>query len=558
MSSLILLILLGVMVLGVFLVALGWRGRRINRHPQCRWCGFDLDGVYPATHTCPECGGGLKKAGMVRIGVRRRLPLVIVLGAVCAILPLAPVAAVAYAAMTGANLNTYKPLWLLLWEARHTAPAQAEGIAAEVFDRVITQKLDAEATRRVMLAALDIQADLAAPWSEKWGDLIERGLGDKTLGAAEQKRYTAHMCSLKVEMRARVRAGGLLPVFVTPADIRISSTSQQMVPIQVTSAALDDDKPLRVRLGNGYGGGMTTLALGMMPETPVGYLYIMSAKTSGQRWYGGQEASFALRVPDDAAAGARTVSLALGLTPQPWGNSRMVRPSEGSVPSVSKIGVEILPSTTPTTELVSPLAPTPALTARLKRAFASSSVRSQTTEYDSGILPALGVKWFGTGTTRTHWLTVTFSLDSDLPPMAFDCAALVGDKTVALGVVTSTRSAFGSSQPYGGSAGTYVTSLSATLPAAEGAAVNAAKSIDLVFTPSAKNALLTKGMTTYYNEKITLQNVPVTFYDSQGQPAVPPKVTKAKANPAKKAEDSPKPDHNPKGEDDPAPDPSGD
>ena len=43
--------LIGILAAGALLVLWGWRGKRLNDHPVCGWCGFDLEGVYPAAPT---------------------------------------------------------------------------------------------------------------------------------------------------------------------------------------------------------------------------------------------------------------------------------------------------------------------------------------------------------------------------------------------------------------------------------------------------------------------------------------------------------------------------
>src|SRR5690349_6074803 len=50
------------LLLGVVLLALGLRGRRVGDHPYCRRCGFDLFGLPPAHPACPECGADLLAA----------------------------------------------------------------------------------------------------------------------------------------------------------------------------------------------------------------------------------------------------------------------------------------------------------------------------------------------------------------------------------------------------------------------------------------------------------------------------------------------------------------
>lgn len=72
---------IAVLLLGLVLLVMGVRGRRINDHPVCRGCRFDLVGIYPAVQTCPECGRGLRSS-MVRTGVRRRRRRMAILGGI--------------------------------------------------------------------------------------------------------------------------------------------------------------------------------------------------------------------------------------------------------------------------------------------------------------------------------------------------------------------------------------------------------------------------------------------------------------------------------------------
>src|SRR5438067_13324862 len=48
------------------------RGRRIDDHPVCRKCGFDLFGKPEGSTVCSECGADLAGKRAVRVGNRRR------------------------------------------------------------------------------------------------------------------------------------------------------------------------------------------------------------------------------------------------------------------------------------------------------------------------------------------------------------------------------------------------------------------------------------------------------------------------------------------------------
>ena len=59
-----------VLAIGVTLIGIGWHGRRINRHPMCARCGFDLFGGRRwETRECPECGADVSGLA-VRVGHR--------------------------------------------------------------------------------------------------------------------------------------------------------------------------------------------------------------------------------------------------------------------------------------------------------------------------------------------------------------------------------------------------------------------------------------------------------------------------------------------------------
>src|SRR3954449_11905348 len=60
---------LGAMAIALIVLRRGARGRRIDDHPLCRKCRYDLFGL-PAPTACPECGADLTKPAAVVIGNR--------------------------------------------------------------------------------------------------------------------------------------------------------------------------------------------------------------------------------------------------------------------------------------------------------------------------------------------------------------------------------------------------------------------------------------------------------------------------------------------------------
>jgi hypothetical protein len=124
-------------LLAGLLLVLGVRGKRLNDHPACRRCGFDLDGLELARPEprCPECGRPCSTAGgrlAVRRGVRRRRPLVAWIGVALLLLVAAPAGTVSTLLYTGADLDHDKPVWRLRHEGGSTRDLTAENARREL------------------------------------------------------------------------------------------------------------------------------------------------------------------------------------------------------------------------------------------------------------------------------------------------------------------------------------------------------------------------------------------------------------------------------------------
>ena len=62
------------LAVGGLLLWWGRWGRRVNDHPICRKCGYDLLGLSPGTAACPECGRSLSRKRAKRRGLRVKRP----------------------------------------------------------------------------------------------------------------------------------------------------------------------------------------------------------------------------------------------------------------------------------------------------------------------------------------------------------------------------------------------------------------------------------------------------------------------------------------------------
>ena len=201
---------------GVVLLALGLRGRRISDHPVCRRCRFDLHGVYPARQTCPECGRDLGGRRAVRSGERRRRRWAVAIGALLLLASAGAIGAGGYAAAQGANLNAYKPTWMLAMETRRNEPGRAAEALKELAARIDDGRLGDERIESLVERALAHQADLDQPWLVEWGDLVEAAWQQ---GQAPQPLYERYLRQavdweggLTLAMRERAQRGKALAV----------------------------------------------------------------------------------------------------------------------------------------------------------------------------------------------------------------------------------------------------------------------------------------------------------------------------------------------------------
>ncbi|QQE13662.1 hypothetical protein JD969_09440 [Planctomycetota bacterium] len=101
------------------LLILSIRGKRIDKHPICRKCNYDLTGLDQPLTQCPECGSYLTSPKSIRIGNRTRSTTRITLAATILFLTTLATSSLIYIQAANINLNKYKPTWLLTLELKH-------------------------------------------------------------------------------------------------------------------------------------------------------------------------------------------------------------------------------------------------------------------------------------------------------------------------------------------------------------------------------------------------------------------------------------------------------
>ncbi|MBN8597463.1 MAG: hypothetical protein J0L78_07290 [Planctomycetes bacterium] len=244
MSALILLALIAMLVVGVMLVRLGLHGRRINRDPVCRDCGFNLaslrlpemhgiavpvvgetSGELPVIVTCPECGGGLKRAKAIRIGERRRMPIVALAGAVLVLGLLATAVPPLYAALTGKGVVGTLPLGVLLLMANGADAT----VAGELESRLLKTKMGSAEVDAIVSKAVELQGNWDAEWSPKWGDVYEAAtlLGPIRPDLADA--WSRQSVELLVVPRPAVNPGDPLPFHIQIGKTRLNRSGSASI-----------------------------------------------------------------------------------------------------------------------------------------------------------------------------------------------------------------------------------------------------------------------------------------------------------------------------------------
>jgi hypothetical protein len=224
MTTQIFLWLVAAILVGVVLVALGWRGRRVNSRPCCKQCGFDLTGVIETGTTCPECGSGIKLEKFVRVGQRKRIYPLVALGLPLVVLPLIPLAVVLFATVTRSDLAKYKPVSLLLWEARNLERADAAKAVAELLSRQRGGSLGDAEYKQMLETMVAAQRDAARPWVGEWGDVAFQARMDGRMDKAAVEEFNAGAAVLRWACRSVVRAGADVPIVGTLVDKRLMAS----------------------------------------------------------------------------------------------------------------------------------------------------------------------------------------------------------------------------------------------------------------------------------------------------------------------------------------------
>lgn len=228
-------------IIGAVLLWLGLRGKRINEHPICRKCGFDLVGAGgPAL--CPECGASLTTKRSIRPGEKRTRAGLVSAGCVLLLVGVASAGATVWIRASSFNWNTVKPFVVLKQDARSSSPTTMSGAAAELQFRIQNGTLDPARIAEVVRTGLELQGNPDGPWTPEWGDLLESAGISGHLTHEQLITFLRQGIKASPLLRRKVIAGDVIPFGIRVGAPRTGTSPAQAMRIACTAVEIDGQR----------------------------------------------------------------------------------------------------------------------------------------------------------------------------------------------------------------------------------------------------------------------------------------------------------------------------
>ena len=273
--DLVLFTILGLVaiVLAFGLMVFARRGRRVDDHPLCRKCRYDLSGSTDADaglpYACPECGRSLDRRRAVRIGNRVRRTGFIWVGLLLILIGLCTLTGVGFVGKERFVAVQSRPDWMLILQVNYLQDHAAIG---ELYHRGEFGMLDQDQYDRLLPTALDVQADLATPWDPVWGDFIEQAIDLQMTTPAQEERYMAQVVEGEpaLILPASIKAGDAIPFTIDYGELRIGNHLDKFMELGNTLLYLGEAEDHAYMQRSG-GGGLAYSASGTMRQPGFSY-----------------------------------------------------------------------------------------------------------------------------------------------------------------------------------------------------------------------------------------------------------------------------------------------
>ncbi len=245
----------GAGVAGVVALAIGVIGRRVDDHPTCRACGFDLIGRGSTPGAvlgapCPECGKQVATETNVRVGTRVRRRGALTAGMF--LLSLAILIAMPFVVVPLAGNTSAKPTWLLLVEAEYGTTSLQEPAADELMNRHVAGNLAAADGLKLVELAARVHANPNAAFTKVWREILGDEVLFAMLPAATRDAAAVRGVEPFLKVRSRVKSGKSVEVpfgIVLPGNERVLRPSERTFAIRTLRWRVEDSSGRAVGQG---------------------------------------------------------------------------------------------------------------------------------------------------------------------------------------------------------------------------------------------------------------------------------------------------------------------
>lgn len=244
--------------IGLVLLIVGLRGRRVGYEPRCCKCEYNLTDL--TTFHCPECGAELTPK-TIRQGLRRRRVPALVAGLLLMLLTVGTAGYRTYAWASKLTIRDYPP-YVLVWLAKRDDAKALD----EVLRRIERDSLATRRTEELIPIALDRHesATREKP-QDRWVRLLSKLDLKGDLTREQRRRYYESGFHVWLKFRPQLRHGDSLQFGVYVAAVGTSETRSK---VRMTWRIYIDDElqPFMEELSTGFVGGWGSSGHVDMPQ----------------------------------------------------------------------------------------------------------------------------------------------------------------------------------------------------------------------------------------------------------------------------------------------------
>ncbi len=200
------------LLVGIVLLVVGFRGKKINDHPICKKCKFDLVGIYPDHTRCPECGTALSTPRAILQGARKRRKASIATGLALMLVSLSLSVLAGVVIARSLNVYAYLPDSVLMVLVEYSNANRRQNALTELTARISNNQLSDQRIETLVDKALTIQADPNAQWLPQWGDIIDQAIANKKIQPSQIKEYLVHAIDIQLSIPKNAAAASTIPV----------------------------------------------------------------------------------------------------------------------------------------------------------------------------------------------------------------------------------------------------------------------------------------------------------------------------------------------------------